>query len=518
VTVGSLAVEWWAFDGSPLGFHVTNVLLHAGASLLVAMLLAGLVSRPAALVGALIFAVHPVHVEAVANVVGQAELLAAVAVLLACLLYLKGAGWEGAMRGLRLAGITCLYLLGIGAKESAATLPALLFALELARPAPEPASRRVLRETPLYLSLTAALATYLVLRTAVLGTVAGEVPAPWLRELSSGERVLTAVSVWPEYLRLLVYPLDLAADYSPGVLATRTGVDAAVLLGATVMAGLFVLAWASRRRAPLVALGLAWFAIAILPVSNLLIPAGVILAERTLYLPSVGLAFALAALAQARIVDPSPRRRRTALAFAVVVGILLTVRTVLRNPTWLDSYTVLNTLAIEHPESWLSFKSRALGLAGVGDVEGARSGYAAAVELAPAHYGLLVEAAEFHGTHGEYARAEQLLDQAVAVSPDLPEAYLLRAEYHIVQGRGREGHRVALTGLARAGADPRLYAAVSEAYVAKGELEGAARARMTAALLAEEPDAHWARLADLYDAMNRPVDARAARDRSARGG
>lgn len=523
VTVGWFAVQWSAFDGRPMGFHVVNVVLHAGVCLLLAALLARLVSPPAALAGALLFAVHPVHVEAVANVVGQAELIAAIAVLLACLLYGSGGHWGGAKRGARLAGVTLLYLIGIGAKESAAALPALLFALEVARASPEATRRRLTREAPLYFSLAASLATYLVLRTAVLGTMAGEVPAPWLRELSSGERVLTAISIWPEYLRLLLFPLDLAADYSPGIIATRTGVDGAVALGALVMVGLAAVAWAARRGSPLVALGIGWFALAILPVSNLLVPAGVILAERTLYLPSVGLAIALAGVAQACAADPLPRTRRAAIAVALVAGTLLTVRTVSRNPTWLDSYTVLNTLALEHPESWLALRSRAFGLARVGEVEDARSSYEAAVALAPAHYGLLVEAAEFYGMRGEYARAEQLLDQAAAVSPGLPEAYLLRAEYHIVQGRGREGHRVALAGLARAGADDRLYAAVSESYVAKGDLEGAARARVTAALLAEEPARHWARLAELYDAMNRPADASDARTRarvtsSARGG
>jgi tetratricopeptide (TPR) repeat protein len=261
-----------------------------------------------------------------------------------------------------------------------------------------------------------------------------------------------------------------------------------------------------------------WFGVAILPVSNLIIPAGVILAERTLYLPSVALAIAVAGSTQYLLSDASPVRRHAVTGLGLVIGTLLLARTMDRNPTWFDSYTVMNTLAMEHPESHLAQRSRAQGLARVGEIDAARSVYATAIELAPMNYSLLIEAAQFYGTQADYARAEELLDRGMTVVPALPEAYLLRAEYHIRQGRGREGHRVALEGLARAGTDDRLFAAVSEAYVSKGDLEAAARARLAAAAASSSPGRHWGRLADIYDALDRPADAREARARSASDG
>ena len=160
-----------------------------------------------------------------------------------------------------------------------------------------------------------------------------------------------------------------------------------------VLAGLVTLAWALRRSAPLVSLGVAWFLVTILPVSNLVIPAGVILAERTLYLPSAGLSIVLAGLLAGWTRFSDVRTRRAALAFGFVVGTLLTVRTVSRNPSWFSTYTVLNTLAVEHPESYLALRARGEGLARVGDVEGAAEAYEAAVGLVPGHYRLLIEAA-----------------------------------------------------------------------------------------------------------------------------
>jgi Tfp pilus assembly protein PilF len=515
VTVASFTAEWALWRGSPLGFHVVNVILHALTSLLVLALLTRIVPLPGALGGAILFSIHPVHVEAVANVVGQSELLATLAVVSAGILYLAGVEWGPAMRALRLAGMSCLYLVGLGAKEIAVTLPALLVLLELYRPGEGSTGTRLRRVAPVVLSLAAVLGAYLVLRWSVLGTVTGEVPAPVLRGLSGPERWLTALSVWPEYLRLMVFPASLSADYAPGVLMISRTVTATVILGAGVLSVWAALTVALFRRAPAVSLGLAWFAVAVLPVSNLVVPSGVLLAERTLYLPSVGAAMVAAALVAAAAGSPSARTRILSGALAAVVGVGLFVRTVSRNPSWLSTYTMVNTLAAEHPESYMALQHRAAGLVRVGEVEDAGRAYDAAVELAPRHYGLLVEAGSFYARQRQEARAEALLRRAVAETPGQPTAYRILAEQLIRIGRGREGHRVALEGLARAGSDRELWALVSESYIAKGDFDASLRARRAA--LGQDPRSthDWGRLADVLDALGRTEEALTARARAA---
>ena len=517
VVVTSFALEWQAFGGSPMAFHAMNLLVHAGVSVVLLMLLVSFVPLVPALVGTLLFAVHPLHVEAVANVVGRSELYAAGGVLLACHVYLAGADWTGARRGVRLFAIAVLYLLALGSKEIAVTLPGVLVLLELLRLSDVPTRVRLRRGLPVYVSLTAILAAYMVLRTAVLGTLVGEAAAASLHGLSDGERVLTALSVWPEYMRLLLFPLDLVADYAPAVIVTSRGVTPEVVAGVGVIVGLTVLAWLMRERTPMVTLGIAWFVVTVLPVSNLIIPAGMLLAERTLYLPSVGLSIVVAGLV-ARFLSTFARTRVVAPALALVVGALLFVRTVLRNPTWLDTYTVFNTLAVEHPESYVALRARGGGLARAGDVAGAREAYETAVALVPMHYAMLIEVAQFYGSRGQFARAEELLVQAVRVSPGQAQAYRLLSEYMIRQSRGRDGHRIALTGLARHGPEPNLWALVSESYVAKGDLEGAARARIAALGQAPASSRDWGRLADIYQAMGRPDEAAEARRRQSAPG
>ena len=464
VTLSSFALEWKLWKGHPAGFHLVNLVVHAAVSLLVFLLLLPVSAALPALVGGALFAAHPVHSEAVANVVGRSELYSALFVLGACLLFLKGRGLSPSSRAARLLGIGALYALGLGSKEMAATLPALLILLALVPTDVGRVGDRVRIDLPVFLLTGTLLVGFLGLRFLMLGTVSGEAPAPALMGLSAGQRILTSLAVWPQYFRLLVFPLDLVVDYTPAVLfpALTWGPD--VILGLLMILGgaaAIILLWPRER---LVALGIAWFGIAILPVTNLLIPTGVLLAERTLYLPSVGLAFVAAG-----VVSWAARERRTLLPMLLVGAAVLCsafmVRTTLRNPTWMSTFTMLTTLGAEHPESFMAIRARAQSLDNVGEYEEANRYYQTALELAPQGYSLLVEVARFYGRRERWAEAEPLLVRAIQLFPEHPVAWQVLSEQRLNQGRGREGHAVALQGLSLVGSDRDLWKVVSESYV-----------------------------------------------------
>src|SRR5262245_7567256 len=88
VTLG-YALQWSAGGGSPWVFHLCSVVLYAGLCAVMLALLLEMLRPIPAMVAASLFAVHPVHVEAVANVVGQSELLAALAVVGSCVVYIR---------------------------------------------------------------------------------------------------------------------------------------------------------------------------------------------------------------------------------------------------------------------------------------------------------------------------------------------------------------------------------------------------------------------------------------------
>ncbi|MCA9737191.1 MAG: hypothetical protein R3E98_05590 [Gemmatimonadota bacterium] len=515
VTVASFALEWPLWNGDPRGFHAVNVLLHAGVTLLVFALLLGWVSTGPAAVGAAWFAIHPVHTEAVANLVGRAELWAALFVLAACLCYDRVRATTPAARAARLLAITLCYLAALGSKEIAVTLPGLLVLIALARDGGRGLARRLRSDAPVFVALAAALGIFLAQRVGVLGSLLGETAAPELQTLGTAERLRFALALWPEYLRLLFVPFDLVADYSPAVLLPPDGWSADVWSGLFVLAGLVAAATLLATRAPLAALAIAWFGVAISPVSQVLFATGVALAERTLYLPSVAVALLGAAAAQALLRRVDARRLRLAGVAALLFGLALLVRTVDRNPSWLSTYTVLNTLAAEHPESTLALRSRGTGLARAGDVQGALASYAAALELSPRNYALLTEVGHFQGEQARWDAGEALLRQALALAPDRPHAYRLLASQYLMRSRFREAHGLAVEGWARAGADRELFAIVSESYVAKGDFPAALRARRAALAQAPDSRADWSRLAEILEMAGDSAGAAAVRGSSA---
>jgi protein O-mannosyl-transferase len=170
------------------------------------------------LAGALVFAVHPLHTEAVANVVGQNELWAALGVLAACIIYISRP--EGvALQPKRMAAILGLYAMALLAKESAVVLPGLLVLLDFVQQRARADKRGLLDYIrgilPLVVVCTLLVGGYLVLRHSVLGNLAGTDAAPGLPHLREQYRLLNAFRAWPEFVRLLFFPLDLTVDYAP---------------------------------------------------------------------------------------------------------------------------------------------------------------------------------------------------------------------------------------------------------------------------------------------------------------
>jgi hypothetical protein len=333
LTIATFALDWQI--GQVAWFHAMNVVWHAAASVMVAVLVRRWSGDRAALVSGLLFAVHPVHVEAVANIVGRAELMAALFALLAVYAALgrDSVGWSAAA----LVG-------GLLSKENAAVVPGLIvwgWMLGLGRPS----RRRMLGYAASWIAVGIAYVAVreAVLRdTALIYNLAPVFIGAWPLAIR-----LTAVAAFADVARLLVFPLTLRVDYSPAERTLVTSpLDPRFALGLLCLAmwgGLVALAW--RRGSRVEAFGLGWIAIALLPVANLVFPVGVLVAERTLYLPSAGLALAVGA----GLKDLAPDRLRVVVGALVVAGGL---RTALRVPVWRDVNTVVLSELEDSPRSY----------------------------------------------------------------------------------------------------------------------------------------------------------------------
>ena len=314
------------------GYHAINLILHLGNVFLAYVLALRVVRRfwPSVLIAAL-WAVHPASTESVTNVVGRADLLAAMAVLSGFLMYLQSREASGWARAMWLAGLAAVTTMGVFSKESAvAILPVIvLYELVLGKEPPWRAG--------LWLGCAATLAPIagmLWKRSAVLAaSPPAEFPftdnpivgADWW----TGR--LTAIKVIARYLWLTIWPANLSCDYSFGQiqLARGTAGDwfACVIVLAAAIAVVLLFRW-NRT-----AFFLACFAVLnFVPASNLFFPIGTIMADRLLYLPSLGL---LACVVLA--VYAAAKKPKFAMLAPVVLGLMVSgfaVRTWVRNQDW----------------------------------------------------------------------------------------------------------------------------------------------------------------------------------------
>ena len=201
------AVQWVVGRGSPFLFHLVNISLYVADSVLVLLLGLQCLPRSGAWVAAALFAVHPVHVEAVANVVGQAEVWTALVLLASVFMYVRDRqGGVTLGRGTAVAIVT-LYVLGLLIKENAIVLPALLVIAELFL-IRDPRPWRVRAEglVNLLLWMTMFAVAFLWVRIQVTGAIGGDTEHPSLRGLSMGQRALLMLGLVPRIGREFLWP------------------------------------------------------------------------------------------------------------------------------------------------------------------------------------------------------------------------------------------------------------------------------------------------------------------------
>ncbi len=322
-----------------IAYHLFAVALHVTATLLVARLLRRGVGRWPAAGGALWFALHPVHVEAVASVANVSEVLVCVwAILLALWLLpprdsadgrFSPPGWSKAIVA------ALLYAAALFSKESGGVVPGLALLAVAGWGAPGTFSLRDARARALGWSRVVSLwvgvlASVVVIRRLVLGGVAGHVSfaIPGLAELDGWHRIVAVFSTGLQVMQLLLWPTTQSPDYGPSALPA--GINGSLAAAATALTILLLLLWSSRlafrseRRDARPFVAVVWCLLAYLPASNLLAATGAIIAERTLYMASVGVAMLLAwgleqALAYAAARLDSPARTTSSIARAIPV-------------------------------------------------------------------------------------------------------------------------------------------------------------------------------------------------------
>jgi protein O-mannosyl-transferase len=399
----TLALNWKLHQANPLSYHVVNLLLHAAVCWLLYILLQELLGsstegKTVAFVAALLYAVHPIHTEAVTWSVGRAELLAAGFLF---------AGWILHLRDQPVGSLLC-FALAMLSKESAVAFLPLVFFGDYATGKWKPRWRYALAG-----GLTAA---YLGVLWEAQGKHFGQngisrIDNP-LASLSAGWRVLNALRVAWKYAALQIYPASLSSDYSFNQIAVfhdwRHTLPAA--LAAAAVAGLWL--WAVwKRRTGWILVGAIYFA-GFATTANILLPTGTIMAERLAYLPSAGFCLMLALLWQ-RL---QQKQQKTAWGVLAVVALALCVRTVVRNRDWKDPFTLFSADVRAVPNDAKIHANLAGQYMVQHQIDLAATEYQAALRIEPDFAQSLASYAAIEFERGHLASARAMIEKALSLS------------------------------------------------------------------------------------------------------
>lgn len=414
----SLALNYAAGELEPFGYHLVNVLLHALAALLAALTFEALLARAApdwdlarrrcaALVGALLFALHPLRVESVAWITERRDVLSGVFWLGALWAWLA-AREPGRARGRWIALALALFTLSLLSKAWGLTFPALLLVL-LAWPLRElgtPRRRAALLELGAFALLAAAGGAL------AMWAQARDHAAVPLSEHTLVERFLQACHGVAFYVHKTLLPLELHALYP---LPRDLTLDDPRFLWPALLVPAVTLALAVlARRVPWACV--AWFAFGITaaPILGFTQSGVQLAADRYTYLACLPFAL-LAAAALVRWTGP-----RAALGLGVLVAGALGAATWRQCATWRDSRALWERVLSIEPDNYVALYKRGKARFDAGDLEGAIGDYRAAIAVDAQGASAWFHLGDAERTRRNDSAALAAYDAALARRPDEP--------------------------------------------------------------------------------------------------
>jgi len=439
---------WWEGKGHvPLPWrHAVNLLLYGAVTFLLVYLGLDLGMNPlAAGAAGLLFALHPVHVEVVAGLVGRAELIVALTLLMALLLHARRLRDPVGMNAtLLLFSVTLLAFLGAGAKESAWLLP--LFALPL-----HAIYRKHLAQAwPAWAGYGLGIGAHLVLRHRVLG---GWMNAPGivipssdnpLVDLNGLKRLTGGLQVVGENVLHLILPMHLAPDYSGNHIPLSAGwTDARTWLGLGFLIFTVVLLRVGFRNQNAVwrsalLLSASWLLVSALFFMNLFQDLGTILGDRLLFWPSLAWVMFVCGLTNSSLVRTQPLHRAGTLmltAFAVFYA----WGSMSYLPSWRNEKTLFASAVRVVPESPRNWYNLGRALEAEGRLDEALDAFRRARTLDPSDYHAWGQEGEILIQQGRSDEARVPIATALRIQPQDPMSLSNEGVLWLQSAWGQEG-------------------------------------------------------------------------------
>lgn len=416
------------------GFHLINILLNALVTILIFVLIRRLFeeSGPSgsnlyllpSFLAALLFAVHPIHTEAVTWISGVPEISFAFFYLSALYFFILGNKDPG-FNCFKLISVVSFFLSAL-CKETALTLPLVLLGYDFAFGQPLKNIPGCFRK---YMPYWGAAAVYFILRFRALG---GMVPHARRLGFNAYQYVLTAFFLFGQYVKKLITPLNLHIFYVfhpvESIFDARGFLS---LLIVFIFLFLVIVAW---KRDKMVFFGLFFFSATLLPVLYIPGLGNSVFAERYLYLPSFGGALLVAAvLARSRT-----RLPRTGTALTVIFTLLLafySLMTISRNTVWKDEVTLYSDTMKKTPEASLIGNDLGILYMERGQDEKALDLFNKAIVFSPSFSQGYYNRSIVFMRKGQMNEALNDLDKAISLNPSYTDAYHNRGIVFMYKGQ-----------------------------------------------------------------------------------
>lgn len=447
----------------PFPFHVINLLLHMFNCFLIFQVTRRIAlyfysDKDSAFVGltaSVVFALHPVQTEAVSYISSRSETLSVFFFLLAYWHYLR---WRETGLTWKQAGtVVLLYAAAVLSKEHAAVFPILVILTELSLSKLNEFKERMLAQARFFLLLLPGIlvAAFRIIRTLQTSDSAGfnYAEVKWYEYLFTQFR-----AIWV-YLRMYVLPTNLSVDHVFPI--SRTIFEHGAIWAALGLAVLLGLAFKIRPRYPLIAFGSFVFLLLLAPTSSI-IPIADPLADRRLYLPSIGLVLATGELVVRMIASPGSR-----YLLIVCLGAVLAATCYARNQVWSDPLKLWLDAIEKHPENARAyfhlafeyyqrgecqqavslynraeqlgysdarlFVNRALALDCLGRFAEAVADVKRAIQIQPSAHGYS-QLGMLYAKYGDLARAEEAFLKGLQINPDYDLTYAYLGQLKLEQG------------------------------------------------------------------------------------
>jgi len=482
----SYALDYAVWGMRPLGFHLTNIILHTATVILVWLLFRRLTPEPVAVLAAVIFAVHPIHVESVTWMSARKDVLCLTFFLSAMLLYERSESNQKS--GPYFASILATGL-ALLSKLTAVTIPLCILLFDICRnglPAAIDLRRKAARLLPHILLVCLVVGLNFMRPEAVSSH--GDV----LAGLEAAERTVTR-DIWLSmplvvcrYIGLLFVPFHLSTHYEISRISQIS--DFRALAPIAFLLVLVIVGVAGFLRGEKVlAFSIGWFAITFLPTSNI-VPAAAMMTDRYMHIPSIGFAALLAAAllypARAAWALEKSALRRLVLFPAIIAVLFFSMLTIRRNADWRDTTTLFSRTLLVNARSVDAHLAIGAMKAEAGDLDSAIRIYSDALAISPDHYRVLFNLGVAYNKKGWFREATRALELSRNSNPDflathfnLALCYHRQKRYLEAIAEHREVLRLQSDYVASRGDLGRIYLETGENELALAELDRALEIR-----------------------------------------